>query len=193
MTDAVTADRVLSEDEIFALERPRPSLFTCYALCSLLAGPFFFAPLAVLFFRYRTLRYRFDDEGISMRWGILFRREIHLTYARIQDIHLTSNVVERWIGLARIKIQTASGSSKAEMTIEGIEAFEDLRDFLYARMRGAHRHDAPAANRADASAVAGVGPDIDAAAAVELTATLRQVAEELRALRLTLEERSGDV
>ena len=63
-----------------------------------------------------------------MRWGILFRREIHLTYARIQDIHLRSNVVERWLGLARLLIQTASGSSGAEMTLEGIPEFEELRE-----------------------------------------------------------------
>lgn len=71
-----------------------------------------------------------------MRWGVLFRREIHLTSARIQDIHLSSNVVERWLGLARIEIQTASGSAKAEMTIHGVRESEELRDFLYSRMRG---------------------------------------------------------
>jgi len=99
-------------------------------------GPFFVFALVPLYFRYHTLRYEFDDEGVSMRWGVLFRREIHLTYARIQDIHLTSNVVERWLGLGRVLVQTASGSSKAEMTIEGLREFEAVRDFLYARMRG---------------------------------------------------------
>ena len=58
-----------------------------------------------------------------MRWGILFRREITLTYARIQDIHLTSNLVERWLRLARIQIQTASASASAEMTLEGLHEF----------------------------------------------------------------------
>ena len=54
----------------------------------------------------------FDEEGISVRWGILFRREINLTYARIQDIHLRSNFIERWLNLARIEVQTASGRGK---------------------------------------------------------------------------------
>ena len=39
-------------------------------------------------FRYHTMRYRFDAEGVSMSWGILFRREVLLNYSRIQDIHL---------------------------------------------------------------------------------------------------------
>src|SRR5687768_6894000 len=89
---------------VMALERPHPNLFKYYALSSLLLGPLFFIPLIVLSFRYNTLRYRFDQQGVQMRWGILFRREISLAYARIQDIHLTSNFVERWLGLARIQI-----------------------------------------------------------------------------------------
>src|SRR5688572_1097325 len=107
-----------------------------YTLLSVLLGPLFFLALIPYYFRYHTMRYDFDDEGISMRWGILFRREITLTYARIQDIHLTSNFVERWLGLARIQIQTASASAAAEMTLEGLHEFALVRGFLYTKMRG---------------------------------------------------------
>jgi len=72
-----------------------------------------------------------------MSWGILFRNEVVLNYGRIQDIHLRSNAVERWLGLARIEIQTASGSSDSEMVLEGIPDAEAMRDFLYSRMHGA--------------------------------------------------------
>jgi putative membrane protein len=117
--------------------RPHRHLLLYYALQSLVLGPF--APVLLLprYFRYHTLRYDFDNEGVTMRWGILFRRETSLTYARVQDIHLVSNVVERWLGLARIQVQTASGSAGAEMTIEGRQDFGEIRDFLYSRMRGA--------------------------------------------------------
>ena len=71
-----------------------------------------------------------------MRVGILFRREVNLTYARIQDIHLRSGFIQRWLGLADIQIQTASGSAGAELVIEGFKEFEAIRDFLYTRMRG---------------------------------------------------------
>lgn len=169
----------LSEREVLALERPEPGLMTYYVLKAFVAGPFFFIPLVVLYFRYHTLRYRFDEEGISMRWGALFRREIHLTYSRIQDIHLVSNAVERWLGLARIEIQTASGSAKAEMTIEGIAAYAELRDFLYTRMRGARGEGAAAAPGPAGAAAGEVSGD-------ELVATLREVAEELRGLRRDL-------
>src|SRR4029077_14856546 len=83
-----------------------------------------------------TLKYRFDEEGVSASWGSLFRREVVLTYARIQDIHLSRNIFERWLGIGTVQIQTAAGSSSAEMSIEGTQRFEEIRDFLYSRMRG---------------------------------------------------------
>lgn len=125
-----------NEARVFAIERPEPALMKYYFLSTLLLGPFFFLALIPYYFRYHTLRYSFDREGIQMQWGILFRRQITLTYARIQDIHLTSNIFERWLGLARIQIQTASASSGAEMTLEGIHEFAMIRDYLYTRMRG---------------------------------------------------------
>jgi putative membrane protein len=173
---------------IMAIERPDPALWTYYLLRCIVIPPLF--PILVLpsWFRYHTMRYRFTDQGISMKWGLLFRREIILNYARIQDIHLRSNVIERWLGLARILIQTASGSSSAEMTIEGIKAFEPLRDFLYSRMRGVR--DA-AQHRAATGAEASSAPALDGAAAAELSETLRAVCHELRALRAELAQRNS--
>ncbi|HUR83563.1 MAG TPA: PH domain-containing protein [Thermoanaerobaculia bacterium] len=158
--------------DVSSIHHPSPALFKYYVLSSFLLGPLFFIPLVYLYFRYHTMRYDFDEEGISMRWGILFRREITLTYARIQDIHLTSNLLERWLSIARIQIQTASASSSAEMTIEGLHEFEALRDFLYTKMRGVRAHPMAAPQHQDA-----------------LTAALHEVADALRAVRESLEKR----
>jgi putative membrane protein len=184
---AETLEPAVPRDEramtrVLAIGRPDPALLWYYALTSLLAGPLFFIPLVPLYFRYHTMRYRFDAEGVSMRWGILFRREVNLTYARIQDIHLTSNLVERWLGLAEVKISTASGSAGAEMTIEGVRDYERVRDFLYMKMRGAH--DRPSAR------VAAAGPVEAPVGLGEVAAALRQVSEDLRAVRAALEKRS---
>lgn len=164
------------ERQIFAIHRPSPELMKNYVVASLLFGPAFFIPLIYLYFRYKTMRYEFDEEGISMRWGILFRREITLTYARIQDIHLISNIIERWLRLARIQIQTASASASAEMTLEGLHEFELVRDFLYSKMRGV-RKGAPTATAAATTAEP------------SLAAALREVAAELRAVREALERK----
>lgn len=173
-----------SEEElarVFRIQRPHSNLMGYYALASLLAGPFFLIPLVPLYFRYNTMRYRFDEDGVKMSWGILFRREVSLTYARLQDIHLTSNLVERWLGLAEVKLSTASGSTGAEMTIEGLQEFELVRDFLYAKMRGG-RDQAAAARGAARREETPLEP---------VVAALRQVSADLRAVREHLERRGS--
>jgi putative membrane protein len=124
------------------ITRPAPILMRYYVVIALLSIAAFPVILIRLYLRYRTLRFRFDDEGISLSWGVLFRTEINLTYRRIQDIHLTHNIIQRWMGLSTIEIQTASGSSSAAMTIEGVLEAEALRNFLYTKMRGARDDEA---------------------------------------------------
>jgi putative membrane protein len=156
--------------------------------------------LPYLYFRYHTLRYRFDEEGIHMKVGILFRRETNLTYARIQDIHLRSGILQRWLGLANVQIQTASGSAGPELVIEGFKEFEFIRDFLYTRMRGyqSSLHSSrPAAGVVPASVPAGAARDVrDASAALppgseaEMLSLLSGIRDELRRTRELLECRS---
>lgn len=130
----------MADQETFdprSITRPEPELQTYYVLVAALTVfgfPFVVLPLL---FKYRTLKYQFDDEGVRMSWGLLFHREIYLTYRRIQDIHVSRNLLHRWLGLAAVSVQTASGSSGAEMTIEGVRNPEALRDYLYGKMRGA--------------------------------------------------------
>jgi putative membrane protein len=153
-----------------AITRPDDALLTYYILVSLsalFAFPFVFIPLYV---RFRTLRYEFDDEGVKMSWGLLFHREIYLTYRRIQDIHVNRNIVERWMGLAKVPIQTASGSSGPTMKIEGIRNPEPLRDFLYERMRGAKEEAADGASEGNALAD-------------EALSLLTEIRDELRQIR----------
>ena len=58
------------------ITRPAPVLLTYYFLLSLCTGPAFPFVLLPLFFKYETLKYRFDESGVSMSWGLLFRREV---------------------------------------------------------------------------------------------------------------------
>jgi putative membrane protein len=158
------------------ITRPDRLLLKYYIITAILFGPGFFLIIVPLLFRYHTLKYRFDDEGISMSWGVIFHQEIYLTYRRIQDIHVTRNVLHRWLGLSAVAVQTASGSAGAEMTIEGITNPEQLRDFLYTRMRGA-RGEEP-----DAAALA-ASPESTATPEDEALALLREIRDELRQLR----------
>lgn len=132
---------------VHAIVRPQPALFTYYLLTSL--ALLCAAPLALvpLYFRYHTLWYRFTDEGVSMGYGILFRRELQLTYARMQDIHLSQNLLERWLGIGTLVVQTAGSGEGGNLRIVGVRDVEAIRDYLYARMRGVRTeptHEQPA-------------------------------------------------
>lgn len=169
--------------QVQAITRPDGQLWKLYVIYALLANVAFLAVLVPYYFLYRTLRFRFDDDGVAVSHGLLWRRETYLTYARIQDIHVTRNIFERWLGIGTVKIQTASGSSAATESIPGLTAYQDVRNYLYARMRG-HR------SATQPSVALTVGPLHDAqpvngeALAIDALAGIR---DELRAVRQLLE------
>lgn len=168
--------------DAYAITRPHPPLVkysAALAAFSLLGFPFVFLRGLV---RYRTLWYRLHDEGISMSWGLLFRREVNLTYRRIQDIHVTRNLIQRWTGLASVAIQTASAGATPEMTLEGILEPDALRDFLYTKMRGAREE--PGDRAAGAAAERHLGDE-----ALELLQEIRDALRRLESAAARREER----
>ena len=95
---------------------------------------FYLVTVAYLYAQYRTLRYRFDADGVTRSWGVLFRRETFLAYGRIQDAQKAQGVLERALGIGTVTIESA-GATKPE-SIEGLRDYELVRDFLYEKMRG---------------------------------------------------------
>lgn len=171
--------------KVRALERPHRNLFWLYFFRSfggLVLHPLVFIPL---YFKYHTLRYRFDDEGVSASWGLLFRREIYLTYKRIQDIHVTRGLLERWLGIATVQIQTAAGSAGAELEVVGVDDHEAVRDFLYRHMRG---HEGAGAS---ASAPVMPVPVPESSGVGDAVSLLRAIRDDLDATRRALEGRKA--
>jgi putative membrane protein len=162
---------------IRSLTRPDDNLLKLYIIYAALSNilfPFSFLPL---YFHFKTLRYRFDEEGVAVSYGIFWRKETYLTYARIQDIHVTRNIFERWLGIGSVEIQTAAGSASATESIVGVREFNQIRNYLYAHMRG----HAPAS-----------GKEEPAGTEAPLETALAGIRDELQAIRLTMEGR-GDV
>lgn len=177
------------ERRVMQITRPKPELLKLYLLYSILAVVAFPVVFPILYFKYHTLKFRFDREGVGVSFGILFRREHYLTYARIQDIHLTRDLFERWLGIGSVEIQTASGGSGGDLAITGTDQFELIRDYLYIKMRGAHSHDSHDANARAASTATAAGGA--AATSPELIAALGEATEAIRAAARALAERKA--
>ncbi len=135
-----------------ALERPSPKLLTYYLLTGLLTGPGLVIAIPALIIRYNTLRYRFEESGLRMQLGLFFRKEVVVAFRRIQDIHVSRNLIQRWLGIASVSVQTASGNAMPEIVLEGITDPDTVRDWLYERMRGAKGY-------STASPLAAIGSD----------------------------------
>jgi uncharacterized protein len=127
----------VGEIDVRALEKPSDKLLTYYFFASLLSGPAIVIVFPALLIRFNTLRYRFEESGIRMIVGLFFRKEVVVAFRRIQDIHVSRNLIQRWLGIATISIQTASGNAAPEIVIEGVLDADLVRDWLYERMRGA--------------------------------------------------------
>jgi putative membrane protein len=171
----------IDEEAIYRISRPAPKLLGLYFLRALVTLPLF--PIFFLLYLriYLTLKFEFTNESVTMSWGRLWRKEVYLTYARIQDIHVSRDLFQRWLGLGTVHVQTASGSMKPEMSIDGLLEYEMVRDFLYSRMRGAQTPQATALTQATGST-----------AARGSTSVLEEIRDELRSIRKTLESRGGD-
>jgi putative membrane protein len=120
-----------------SIEIPSQSLLTYYFLSCLIGFPVIFITFPIMWIRFKTLRYELQESGIRMSVGLLFRKEVIVAYRRIQDIHVSNNIFQRWLGISSVSIQTASGNSMPEIVVEGVQAPDQLRDWLYERTRGA--------------------------------------------------------
>lgn len=161
------------------ITRPDERLMKYYVAVALLSLFAFPITLFVLWIKFRTLRYRFDGEGVWRRQGLLWRSEVNITYRRIQDIHLTNGLLQRWFGLATVSIQTAAGSASPAIEIEGVLEAEALRDFLYTKMRGVRDHAAEHATPVLAAPPAAAAGDGDGDEALALLADIRDALRRL--------------
>jgi membrane protein YdbS with pleckstrin-like domain len=83
--------------------------------------------------RYRHWRYQVAPDALELRHGVVKRVHSTIPYFRVQHIDIAQGPVERAVGLARLKLHTASAGSDA--SIPGIAAgdAEGLRRLILAR------------------------------------------------------------
>jgi len=87
---------------------------------------------------YETMVYKLTKDEIVWRRGVWFKKTGIVPYNRITNIDIVQGPISRMLGIASLKIQTAgySGQSPAEIKIEGVEQFEELRELIMEFVRG---------------------------------------------------------
>jgi uncharacterized membrane protein YdbT with pleckstrin-like domain len=135
----------------------------------LLSGPY-----------YRSLSYEIHEDGVIVRVGILTRSVKHVPYRTVTNMTVRRGVLDRWLGLGSLDIQTAgiSGSSKAEQSLVGLENADEVYALVAAALRRFRGAMAPTA----------AGEEGEAKQAPSADETLTALLGEVRAIRQILEQ-----
>ena len=97
----------------------------------------FVPAVAVQVFKYFTLRYRFARDELVVKQGLIFRNERHIPFGRIQNVDLVQNPLHRMLGVAQVRLETASGTRpEAVLTVLSMEAVQEMRRRIFEESPG---------------------------------------------------------
>jgi membrane protein YdbS with pleckstrin-like domain len=81
----------------------------------------------------RAIGYAERDDDLLVRRGILFRDLVVVPYGRMQYVDVEAGPVDRWFGIARVQLHTASPGTDAQIPGLPPEEAARLRDRLARR------------------------------------------------------------
>lgn len=88
--------------------------------------------------------YLVGDKSLRVSQGAVFRREITLSYANVQNIEVTQGPLEKLLGLKSLTVSTAGGSAMAKgaeyagghsVTLEGLKNADELRELILGMLK----------------------------------------------------------
>lgn len=81
--------------------------------------------------RFERTAFRLDADGLEIRDGLWWRRATRVARARVQHTDINRGPLDRWLGLATLKVYTA-GTRLASIDLHGLPAERavELRDAL---------------------------------------------------------------
>lgn len=82
---------------------------------------------------YRNWRYAVTDDGVELRHGVLVRHESSIPHFRVQHIDIGQGPLDRWRGIVKLTISTASPASDGSLPGIEPERAEELRARILAR------------------------------------------------------------
>jgi len=117
------------------------------------------AAVAMGVLRWFTTRYRFTDEQVQLRHGLINTNTVSAPIDRVRSVDVTSSVLHRVLGLAEVRIGTGAGEK--QLRLDGLTTAEAaaLRGDLLHRAGGETAATAAPAARGAGAAVAGEAVD----------------------------------
>jgi uncharacterized membrane protein YdbT with pleckstrin-like domain len=128
---------------------------------------------------YRSLRYEVQDDEVVVNVGIWTKSVKHVPYRTVTNLQVKRDVVDRWLGIGTLNIQTAgmSGQTGAEERLVGLSDVQDVYESVAEELRRFRGGMAP------------TQADVELEPAVAQPGGLDEILAEVRAIRRALEER----
>jgi membrane protein YdbS with pleckstrin-like domain len=88
---------------------------------------------------FRVLEYSIDDEGVKMRGGVVWKKQVTVPYSKITNVDITQGPLQRYYSIGTIHVQTAGAGGKqgekAELKVTGIRKLEEVRDIIINKVK----------------------------------------------------------
>lgn len=76
---------------------------------------------------YRRFEYALTSDTFDVSWGVFSRRDREIPYRRIQNVSISRNIVQRLVGIAEVRVETAGGDQSAEVHLRYVSDAEARR------------------------------------------------------------------
>lgn len=86
---------------------------------------------------YRRFEYRLTEDTFDIDSGVISRRAREIPYGRIQNVDIRQNVIQRVLGIAEVRLETAGGGeTEAQLSYVSLDDGERVQEEVSTRKRG---------------------------------------------------------
>lgn len=112
---------------LFSLSNAEQDFITIYIMVAVLVLTFVWAVLSWLFFTYR-----FEDDTLHIRSGIIFKQERSIRKQRVQSVNVFTNILQQPFQVSRLQVKTAGSGTEVEFNLHSVKwkEAERIRDAL---------------------------------------------------------------
>jgi uncharacterized membrane protein YdbT with pleckstrin-like domain len=156
--------------------RVRGALFMLFII-AVLDGAWWLVAMLLIGPYFRSLRYEIQDDEVVVHAGIWTKSVKHVPYRTVTNLTVKRDVIDRWLGLGTLNVQTAgmSGQTGAEEHLVGLEDVQAVYEAVATELRRFRGGMAPTQAEVEEEIVP-AQPD-----------ALNELLDEVRAIRRSLE------